>query len=183
MSALENCRRMLILSAAERMILFQRPRLPSEEEFQKFHQLKKHYLIKQEIITSVLCNNSRTSDKKNYITNCHQLEIKAKNCQDLFILQMETDNIKHIMLQQSQKSKSLRQGLLVLTTSCVNYWTKWFLNRLLLHGKTGSSVQRGFLSLISSTLQENSPKWHPSPLFPALRALLFSLSNLHNSPS
>lgn len=39
MSALENYRRMLILSAAERVIVFQRSRLPSEEEFQKLHQL------------------------------------------------------------------------------------------------------------------------------------------------
>lgn len=39
MSALENYRRILILSAAERRILFHRSRLPSEQDFQKFHQL------------------------------------------------------------------------------------------------------------------------------------------------
>lgn len=39
MAALENYSRMLVLSVAERMILFQRSRLPSEQEFQKFHQL------------------------------------------------------------------------------------------------------------------------------------------------
>ena len=108
----------------------------------------------------------------------------------LFVLQMETGNIKHIMLQQKLGQKARSK---IVTRGHFWFWLlptwiveqnadEWSLNKLLIHGITGHRAQTGFPTQISSALQENAPEQLPNPLASSPTVLPFSLSQTHLPP-